>query len=662
MKFGLTAFIFLSLMIYSYAQSDSSQTQTEQTIEDLLEEPGEETDNSDLYNQIEYYMDHPVNLNTASMEELSALPYLDISMAKIIIAHRKKYGNFFSSNELYSISLIPPEVIKKILPFISVTKEYQDKSQPEPNFINEMSLQTRNRILNDLQQKAGFRDNKFEGNSFHIYNRVKIKYKNTFRLGLLTDKDPGEKSIYDFSSGYFNLSNWGNFNNIILGDYLIEFGQGLTLWSPFGFSKGSDAIYPVKKKPNHVKAYTSSTENNFFRGAAAEYKWEQATLTGFYSKNLFDANVDSVSGLIISTPLDGYHRTVNELLKRKTAAETSYGVSLEYEIMEPFRLGFLYYNSRIDHSFLPSNIFDIKGSNFNYYSTYYDFYTTNINIFGEVAYNGTSVVSYNGLNFSPSPLITYIFSIRNYPRNYINLHGFGFGERSGATQNEFGIYNGLRWRSPAGIFNFYFDQFKFPYATFENPLPSEGNEFMLHFSTKPVKRLETVTRFKFENKEVSETINSETEIVRRIKQSLRVEIIFNPSNVLRFKTRIEYSKFLIKDAGLSEEGYLVFEDIRTQLLKELLIYGRVIFFKTNSFNSAIYEYENDLTGILGNIGLYGEGIRYYFILRYNIIREISLSFKYSETYKPKEKTLGSGYSEIDGNLDNRFGLQLDLNF
>jgi hypothetical protein len=662
MKFGLIAFLFFALIIQCFAQSDSSQTQTEQTIEDLLEEPGEETDNSDLYNLIEYYMDNPVNLNTASLEELSRLPYLDISTAKIIIVHRKKYGNFFSTNELYSISLIPPEVIKKILPFISVTEKYKENPQPEPNFINEMSLQMRNRILNDLQQKKGFRDNKFEGNSFHIYNRIKIKYKNTVRLGLLTDKDPGEKSIYDFSSGYLSISNWQNFNNIILGDYLIEFGQGLTLWSPFGFSKGSDAIYSAKKKPSHIKPYTSSTENNFFRGAAADYRWEQATLTGFYSKNLFDANVDSVSGLIVSTPLDGYHRTANELLKRKSATETSYGVSLEYDVIEPLRLGFLYYNSRMDHPFYPSNIFDIKGSNFNYYSTYYDFYISNINIFGEVAYDGTSVASYNGLNFSPSPVITYIFTIRNYPRNYINLHGFGFGERSGAAQNEFGIYNGLRWRSPVGIFNFYFDQFKFPYATFENPLPSDGNEFMSHFSTKPLKKLETIIRYKFENKEVSEIVNSKTEIVRRIKQSLRFDITYNPSNLIRFKTRLEYSKFLIKDAGLSEEGYLVFEDIRAQLLKELLIYGRVIFFQTNSFNSAIYEYENDLTGILGNIGLYGEGIRYYLILRYKIIKKISLSFKYSETYKPKEKTLGSGYSEIDGNLDNKFGLQFDVNF
>ena len=88
----------------------------------------------------------------------------------------------------------------------------------------------------------------------------------------------------------------------------------------------------------------------------------------------------------------------------------------------------------------------------------------------------------------------------------------------------------------------------------------------------------------------------------------------------------------------------------------------MVFFKTDSFNSAIYEYENDLTGILTNVAMYGEGIRLYLLLRYKVLSHFFLSCKYSETYKPKEKTLGSGYSEINGNLDNRINLQLDLNF
>ena len=52
-------------------------------------------------------------------------------------------------------------------------------------------------------------------------------------------------------------------------DYLLEFGQGLTLWSPYAFSKGADAVYPVRRTDRILRPYTSSTENNFFRGGAA---------------------------------------------------------------------------------------------------------------------------------------------------------------------------------------------------------------------------------------------------------------------------------------------------------------------------------------------------------------------------------------------------------
>ncbi|MCZ7612630.1 MAG: hypothetical protein M5T52_03565 [Ignavibacteriaceae bacterium] len=50
----------------------------------------------------------------------------------------------------------------------------------------------------------------------------------------------------------------------MLLDYLLEFGQGLTFWSPYAYSKGADAIVPVKRTDRNIRPYTSSTENNFF--------------------------------------------------------------------------------------------------------------------------------------------------------------------------------------------------------------------------------------------------------------------------------------------------------------------------------------------------------------------------------------------------------------
>ena len=644
------------------AQSDSLLTGAEQTIESLIEETDEESDNADLYDIIQNNIDNPVNLNKASLEDLSVLPYLDLATANLIVEHRNKYGNFFSTNELYSIPGISEKVIEKILPFIS-TKENPDTNKTSLK-INSGSIafKFRSRLLQDLQPRKGFRDYKYTGSSLKVYNRFKLNYSDNLEMGFLADKDAGEISYYDFYSGYINISGWHGLKNLIIGDYLIKFGQGLSIWSPYGLSKGSDAIYSVKKKSSILHPYSSSTENNFFRGAAIEFGWEHASITGFYSLNFVDAGIDSTIGIITSTPVDGFHRTKSEILKRKSVLETSTGISANLGFSEFLSFGFLYYHSKFDHPFYKSDIYDINGDSFKYYSSYIDLFINNFNLFGELSFNRKSIASISGLQFSPISEFSYTLLIRNYPKNYISLHGYGFGERSGACSNEFGIYNGLRWRSVLGVINFYFDQFKFPFASYTNPLPSQGNEFMLHHSSKPLEKLTINSRVKIENKEVAQLWGDKNRVVKRLKQSFRIEFIFNLSRFLRIKTRMEYSNFYIKDPPVSEDGYLVFNDLMIQPVNKLLIYSRIIFFWTDSFNSVIYEYENDLTGILSNAGLYGEGVRFYFVLKYKLLKKLSLSFKYSETYKPKATSIGTGYQEIDGNMDNRVGFQLDFNF
>ncbi len=63
-----------------------------------------------------------------------------------------------------------------------------------------------------------------------------------------------------------------------------------------------------------------------------------------------------------------------------------------------------------------------------------------------------------------------------------------------------------------------------------------------------------------------------------------------------------------------------------------------------------------------NLAMYGNGIRWYLMIRYRPLNFMNISAKYSETYKPDETSLSSGDNQINGNLDNRFSLQIDLSF
>lgn len=661
--------IFFFIIIFpvaACAQLDSIQAQAEDIIEDVLTGATEESEESNLYDLLESLINEPVNLNEAGLDKLMQIPYVDLSIAEIIITHRKKFGVFFSVNELYSVQQLDPDVVRKIIPFVSVDKKIPPQQLPvEESFFKKAfmfsGLKIRSRVLNDLQERKAYRENKFPGLSYKIYNRVQLSHQKRYKAGLLVEKDPGESSLNEFTSFHFSAADILVFKKIIAGDYLAEFGQGLALWSPYGFSKSADAIFTLKKRDRNIREYTSADENQFFRGAAATGEFKRFSLTAFYSKNRFDANVDEFSGRIKSTPLDGLHRTASELSRRKSAEEKLYGGRVDYKLQNVLSAGILYYKSIFSNPFQPSSTFDIEGSEFSYASFYYDAVYSSINIFGEAAYNGTSVASINNFNISLNRFFTLSASVRSYPANFRSLHGYGFGEKGGEVSNEFGIYTGFRWRSPVGVINFYYDQFKFPYATFRIPLPSSGDEMLFNFSSRPFSKLETVFRYKYENKDAaSRQLSNYVELEKRLKQNFRLDVIHTFSGSLRIKGRFEYVNLRFEKSKLKEEGYLLYQDIKFSPHKNLNLYGRISFFNTASFSSAIYEYENDLTGIITNLPMYGSGTRWYFIVRYKPVYFASLSLKYAETYKPNEKFLSSGDSEIEGNVDNRISFQLDV--
>lgn len=60
----------------------------------------------------------PVNINTADLMEIEALPYLGMERARDIIEYRDKNGPFKDLDELTNISGIGPKTLEKIKPLI----------------------------------------------------------------------------------------------------------------------------------------------------------------------------------------------------------------------------------------------------------------------------------------------------------------------------------------------------------------------------------------------------------------------------------------------------------------------------------------------------------------------------------------------------------------
>jgi competence ComEA-like helix-hairpin-helix protein len=59
-----------------------------------------------------------INLNSASIDVLKRHPYLDYYLAKEIVKHREKYGNFSAVEDLLKVNLIDQATFKRIKPYL----------------------------------------------------------------------------------------------------------------------------------------------------------------------------------------------------------------------------------------------------------------------------------------------------------------------------------------------------------------------------------------------------------------------------------------------------------------------------------------------------------------------------------------------------------------
>jgi competence ComEA-like helix-hairpin-helix protein len=72
--------------------------------------------------EMTFFIDPPVDVNTADIEELRLLPSIGPVLARRILEYREQYGSFSSVNELRQIHGIGPKTVQKLSHYL----EFED--------------------------------------------------------------------------------------------------------------------------------------------------------------------------------------------------------------------------------------------------------------------------------------------------------------------------------------------------------------------------------------------------------------------------------------------------------------------------------------------------------------------------------------------------------
>jgi hypothetical protein len=663
----------------------------QQRIEFIAEQfETEEIDLTNVVEQLNYYFDHPLNLNGATAEELEELNLLSSVQINDLLLHIKLFGKLISVYELQSLEYWDLQTIQLVLPFIRVDDKLDNLHVSWKEALNQGNYEAFLRYQSTPEAKNGYSNvpdsiqqtsNSFYyGNSDHYYTRLRYSYRTNISVGITGDKDAGEqffkgaqKNGFDFYSVHAFFKGGKYIRAVALGDYQIQIGQGLNLWSGYAFGKTAD-VTNVKKTANPLKPYTSVDETRFMRGAAIDIGYKSFSLTSFASVKKVDASLLSDSlfddlEFVTSINLTGLHRTNSEIAKKNALTEKILGSNLRYRNRN-FQFGvagiFQGYDKDYSKSIQPYNQFDFRGKNMFSLSADYSWVIKNFNFFGETSrssYNG-SWANLHGVLFSLDSRASFSILYRNYQRGYQTLYNTGFSEGSN-TQNESGIYAGLKLKlSSAWTVNSYVDLFKFPWMKYQVDAPSTGHEFMIQPSYKPNKQLEIYGRFReqLRQKNSRDSDGTVTQIEDVVQRNYRLNVSYAVSEFFTIKSRIEYVT-INRKSNTPEKGLIISQDVLFKPKKlpfDLAL--RYVLFDTDSYDTRIYSYENNALYVFAVPSYYYQGSRAYAMIRYSFLRHCDLWVRYGVFIYNNRSSIGSGAEEISGSKKSDITVQLRVKF
>jgi hypothetical protein len=643
--------------------------------DDIFSFQDENLNYEDIYENLIQRLASPLDLNSASAEQLRSLLILTENQVQELLDYRAQTP-FISVYELQALPTFDIAVINRLLPLVQVNSK-----ATEGGLLKRIITEKNNYVLlrheRTIETKQGYLEEdstrRYRGTADKIYARFRVSKGNDFSFGLTAKQDAGEPFAwkpdqrgFDFYSAHFQVLNKGIVKNLNLGDYQFQFGQGLALGGGFSLGKSSDPVTTMRKSNLGIMPYTSQNENGYFRGAALQLAPAKKIHTHLFASRLLrDGSLegDSVSGPVLSSfLLSGLHRNEIERSARKQIQETNLGASLEW-VGSRLQTGILVHRTQFDGTLQRKatiyNPHPFQGTSLQNVSYFANYTLQNFLFFGEAAQSlGHGRAWMVGLMGSVSKEVDISLLLRNFDRDFYTFYGNGFSENT-TTQNEQGAFWGVRYQpTKKTLLSGYIDLFRFPWLRFRSYSPSIGNEWLIKYQHKYSKTIQLTIQAREEAKARNITTDKNLyDVQNGIKRNAFISLHYSFGK-LEFQSRVQWSHYRMIKAS---SGMALIQDASIDFGK-ITLTGRYALFDTDDFDNRQYVSEKDVWLAYSLTNYSGRGIRCFLLTRVQVSKKLDIWIKWSRTTYQNVEQIGSGGEMIAGNSKNDLKFQVRKRF
>ena len=649
---GIIFFLLLLLPVFqAYAE-----TEWEKWLDDImLDGEYSEASYEELYDNLLDLQRNGININTATRQELESLPFLSEKQVMDILEYIHFHGALKSINELMSIESIDYSTRQLLQEFL-YAGDKPEKGFPSLKNImtwgkNELSLYTK---IPTYERAGDASNGDYLGYPYKFWARYSFSYAKNVRIGIVASQDAGEpffsqsnKYGFDQYSGFIQLNGLGPVESLIVGRYSIAAGMGLVMNNSFSLGK-SAMLQDLGRQRNALRPHTSASENGYMQGAAATIRLSDAIrLTPFLSYRKTDATLND-DGSISSLIYTGYHRTISELNKKNNTSLTAGGMNARWNHKD-FSLGATAVFTHINRPLSPNKSATYKkiypeGSNFFNASLNYSWLHYPFSVNGETAINANgAIATLNTLGWHLSQYVEVMGIYRFYSFNYYSLYANAFNE-GGKTQNESGLYLGVRWQPKYGIdIQAYTDlaYFAWPRSGVSQSSYAIDNVVSASYKTGNW-LLSGKYRLHLRQKDSKSVANLSWQTEHRLRISAEWT-----GGGWTSRSQLDFTSVSSTSESSSlSQGFMITENIGYDIGKWLIFAGGK-YFNTDGYDSRLYSYERAMPHTFSFPAYYGHGIRYSLVATWSPSPTLQFTSKAGITNYFDRSTISSGQQQIN---------------